>query len=136
MGTLYLPRPEDPNNQRAEGDGLGNEGAAPKNNGKRQRKKSQIPDVDACLRALSVIPGLLAMHVITPSHANSMVRVYSTILQHHQGQQRAGTQHVLSSDAIKSLLQKDPTMMSILEPLLTDEQINLILKEVKESPKE
>ena len=135
MSTLSLPGPKDPNTQSEAGEGSDN-AEAPKKSRNRRSKKSQVPDVETCLNAQGSIPGLIAMHVITTAQANSLQRIYSTLLQHHRSQQKAETQQALSSDIIKSLLQKDPKMASLLEPLLSDAQVELIFNEAKNASEE
>jgi hypothetical protein len=99
----------------------------------RERKGDGIPDEDACLRALAQVPGLEALGYITNRQANTMTRVYSTILQHLDRKLRSphDSQGITNANLVDAVRQH-PEMLNSLEHLFTDEQIDEILKQVKE----
>jgi hypothetical protein len=127
MSPMMLPGPKDPN----DGDNT-QPGCGPPpdgdGQGKRRSKSAGIPRLEECLRALAALPGLIALRLLTTSQANAIVRVYHTILQHHPGQAGGKEQHLSDVDVLE-LLKKDPRLCSMLEPFLTEEQIDLIFKQ-------
>jgi hypothetical protein len=148
MTTLLLPPPENPdegNNDKpgtsrtkgaasSEESDANEDGASSCRRRARRNKGSQIPDVNACLDALSALPGLIAIGMISPAQANAMSRVYATLLQHHERTESVRDQRVtLEGDALE-LLRTNPRLASLLEPFLTDDQIDSILGKGKESP--
>jgi hypothetical protein len=97
---------------------------------KRQRsgsKQRSAPDSDACLAALGQLPGLVAMRVLTTAQVNTMRGVYSTMLQQHHRSQAGQHQAQLDDADVMAILRDNPTLLSLLEPLLTDEQIDAIM---------
>jgi hypothetical protein len=54
-------------------------------NGRTRRSGSrEVASAEQCLRALTQLPGLVAMGMLTPAQANSMRATFATILQHYQ----------------------------------------------------
>ena len=92
-------------------------------------KKQSVPDADACLVALGQLPGLVAMGILTTAQANSMRGVYSTILQQHQRTRATRDQAQLDDANVMTILRDNPAMLSMLAPLLTDEQIAMVMDE-------
>ena len=92
-------------------------------------KQRTAPDTDACLDALGQLPGLIAMGLVTTAQANAIRGVYSTILQQHH-RTRAGRDQAQLDDAdVMAILRENPSMLSMLAPLLTDEQIAAIMED-------
>jgi len=102
--------------------------AAPRAKRGPRPRQPQYPDADACLAALAHVAGMLAMGFMEPARANAIRAVYSQILQHHQQRQTRPSPAGLSNADLLDLLTKDPQMVSMLEPLLTDEQIALLTR--------
>jgi hypothetical protein len=96
----------------------------------------QILDTDDCLQALSQLPGLTAMGLLGTPQVNAMRGIYQTILQHHQKTQAQRSEQPLSETTIQDLIREQPELLSVLEPLLTDEQINLIMKNARDGDEE
>ncbi len=92
-------------------------------------KQRTAPDTDACLDALGQLPGLIAMGLVTTAQANAIRGVYSTILQQHH-RTRAGRDQAQLDDAdVMAILRDNPSMLSMLAPLLTDEQVAAIMED-------
>lgn len=94
---------------------------------RRQRSARTVPTRDECLQALAEIPGLVAMGLVTPAQANAMRPSYIAILQHLNAQPAAGP--AFSNDKLREMLRRDPTLLSVFESLLTDEQIEMLTRE-------
>jgi hypothetical protein len=93
------------------------------------KKKCTAPDPDDCLDALGQLPGLIAMKLVTTAQANSIRGVYSTILQQHRRTQSGRDQAQLDDAGMMAILRDNPNMLSMLAPLLTEEQIAAIMED-------
>jgi hypothetical protein len=129
MSSLSLPPPEGPGKGNSgKSDSGAPQGSAGSHRERGRGKASKIHDVDACLSALSALPGLVAMGMVSPSQANAISRVYSTILQHHQKTAAVRDQGVRVEGELLDLLRADPRLVNLLEPLLTDEQMEAFFR--------
>jgi len=62
-------------------------GGGAKESSSRCRARFRIPSRERCLAALASIPELVAMGILSPSQANAMIKLYTTIVQeHHRAQ--------------------------------------------------
>jgi hypothetical protein len=100
--------------------------------GKCGGRRDAIPSEEDCLRAIAKLPGLVALKILSPSQANSIRANYESLLRHHY-QSQASRPSQISDDRVLAILCESPELLSLLEPLLTDEQIALIGRNVKES---
>jgi hypothetical protein len=131
MTTPRLPPPEN----RQQGDAENHEANAPdghsgpKGERRRGNKSSQIPDADACLHALAAMPGLIAMGMVSTAQANAISRIYNSILQHHDRTHAAGEQRAMLGGELMDHLRANPQLVHLFEPLLTDEQMDLLMED-------
>jgi prophage DNA circulation protein len=88
--------------------------------------KTQIPSRDDCMQALAQLPGLIAMKVLTPAQASAIRSTYQALLAELGRQQ--GSMSQLADDQVLQILRQQPELLQILEPLLTDEQIAVVLR--------
>jgi hypothetical protein len=59
-------------------------------NGRKRRNGSrEVASVEQCLRALTQLPGLVAMGMLIPAQSNALRASFATILQHDQKAQTA-----------------------------------------------
>jgi hypothetical protein len=77
--------------------------------------------------ALSRLPGLLTMGFISTTQANSMRGVYATLLRNLQQDKSARSNQQLDNDSVVDMLRRDPKILSLLEPLLTREQVEMVM---------
>jgi hypothetical protein len=99
-----------------------------------RRGKSRIPKTDECLKALAQLPGLVAMKLLKPAEANAIRAAYREILQHYQKEHAREDRRRLSDADVLDLMRKDPKILGMLEPLLTDEQIAMVMNGAKDGP--
>ena len=90
--------------------------------------KNGIPDVEMCLRAMAQLAGLVALGILKPAQANSILAVYREILQHHQKSQTQARGAGLSDGDVLSMARKYSELLNLLEPFLTDEQIAMVMQ--------
>ncbi len=83
------------------------------------------------LKKLDKIPGLVVIDVLTPAKANAMRAAYDTILTHLDDSQQSGAARIDDADVI-TILRQQPELLKALQPFLTPEQLDLI---VREAPK-
>lgn len=76
---------------------------------------------------LAMLPGLVATGLLTPAKANSMRAVYDSLLRSLNGVAASG-QVVADADALQ-LLRRQPELLRLLEPFLTQAQIVQIVRE-------
>ena len=117
--------PEKTGNEQAQGNSRGE--AAGRHRQQRQSKKSGIPSVEDCLRAIAQVPGLVAIGLLEASKANAIRAAYRDILAHHKSKAKEVEKSLSNSD-VMDLLRKDPKLLNLLAPLLTSEQIDMVMK--------
>lgn len=98
----------------------------------RRRKRGTIASREDCLSALTNLPGAVAMGLLKPAQANSMRASYTEILRYHQRNEIHSDRNGMADADVLEIMRKDPKMFSVLEPFLTDEQIDLVMKNAKE----
>jgi hypothetical protein len=86
------------------------------------------PNKEDILHKLGQMPGLIAIGVLPPAKANAMKGVYQTILSHVDDSRQSGAARVADEDLIK-ILQQQPELLKALQPFLTPEQLDLIIRE-------
>jgi hypothetical protein len=67
------------------------------------------------------------MGFLKPPQANTIRASYREILQQHKAKAREAEKG-LSNANVMEVLRKDPQLLSMLEPLLTAEQVAMIMK--------
>ena len=126
---------EDQQNPRRERRRQSSGAVVPRPSAGRQRsgaRQRTAPDSDACLDGLGRLPGLIVMGLVTTAQANAIRGVYGTILQQHHRTQTGRDQSQLDDADVMAMLRDNPGLLSMLAPLLTDEQIAAIMEEAKE----
>jgi|ETNmetMinimDraft_26_1059896.scaffolds.fasta_scaffold33680_2 hypothetical protein len=105
-----------------------------KSSAKRKRRAENKPpdhgsivSKEDCMVALSRLPGLLTMGFISTTQANSMRGVYATLLRNLQQDKSARSNQQLDNDSVVDMLRRDPKILSLLEPLLTREQVEMVM---------
>jgi hypothetical protein len=99
-----------------------------------QKAKPVIATKEECLAALTKIPGLLIIGLITPQVANAMRGPYKDILEHHRRAQQVPAQGGMANDDLLEIVRKNPEYLGMLSDLLTEEQIQLVLKQTTNEP--
>lgn len=97
-----------------------------------RQKRRKIPSLEDCLFAIASIAGAVAMGFIKPAQANTIRASYAEILRHHQKNESRNNRQGLADADVVEMMRKDPQMFSMLEPFLTDEQIDLVMKNAKD----
>lgn len=108
----------------------GEESEHPKQN--HGRRSGKIPDVDSCLAALAALAGAVALGYINAARANAIRAMYAEILRHHHKNDSRSDRKGLADADVAELMRKDPKVFSIMEPFLTDDQIDLVMKNAKD----
>jgi hypothetical protein len=122
---------DDQPNESSDEHGQAN-GKSSGDSGQRRARQDGIPSQEDCLRAIAQLSSLVALKVLTPLQANSIRANFEALLRHHH-QSQASRPSQISDDRVLAILRASPELLSLLEPLLTDEQIALIGRDVKES---
>lgn len=86
-----------------------------------------IPSEEECLGAIAQVARLAAMGLLKPAQANAIRGSFREILVYHQKKAKEDEKGI-SNVGVLEVFQKDPKLSSLLEPLLSQEQIAMILK--------
>jgi hypothetical protein len=102
----------------------------PAGEGPRPRAKpGSIPTEQDCLRMLAALNTLLLMGFIDPRRATAMRSTLAEILRYYRGQQASRTSpSTLSESDLATLLAADPKLVDLFAPLLSDEQVDWLLR--------
>ena len=76
---------------------------------------------------------LVMMKLISTAQANTIQRSLRTVLD-TQMKRTQGQHQDLPHEALAELCRSDPHILSLLEPFLTDEQVNWLMGAVKDDP--
>jgi hypothetical protein len=101
----------------------------------RRRRKGHILTPDDCRRMLGQLPSLITLKMISPAQANAITRALQTLLAESRASQASGPAKVADENLI-ALLRVQPDVLEMVEPLLTDEQVDQIMKGVRDDPNE
>jgi hypothetical protein len=136
MADLALPSP--PNGESdasgtAESSGAADASrdAADRNQG--SRAKQQVLSEEECLAALTQLPKLLLMGLVSTGQASVIRATVNAILQHHAKRSTAGGAGLSGNDPqLIAALRANPALANFLAPFLSAEDIDAILRQVKE----
>ncbi len=118
-------------NQEAQGNN--NSGTADDDRSQRHEhsKKTGIPSENDCLRAIAQMAGLVALGLLEPAQANSARASFRELLAHYRGRAREAEKG-LSNANVMDVLRQDPKLLDLLAPLLTSEQIDMVMNATNE----
>lgn len=87
-----------------------------------------VPSKAELLAKLEYLAGALAIGAVPPSTANAIKGIYATMLRHIDDvlPTSAGA---LSDHEVLKVLRENPELLKFIKPLLTQEQIDLIIRE-------
>lgn len=91
--------------------------------------KRRIASEEDCLAALSQLPALVTMGLVDLKQANAYKGIYAVILQHYQRKQANSDRPILDQPGLADLLRKNPDLANLLEPLLSVEQIEALMRQ-------
>ena len=147
MSQLALPGPDNESAREREplsapqSSSAGNAGGnrtQDRQGGRRRRRRSAASGRftrEDILDRLQSLLGMVAAGWLTPAQANAIARILQMMLQSlEQGAPQRGGASV-PPEILADLARRDPAILDVLEPFLTDEQYNSILDEhLKEEP--
>jgi hypothetical protein len=81
---------------------------------------------------LDQLSGLVAIGVVPPAKANSMRSIYHTMLSNLGDSSPVGAAAVADDDVVK-IMQLGPELLKVIQPLLTPDQLNLIIREASKN---
>jgi hypothetical protein len=94
----------------------------------RQRaKKPDIPSEEDCLGAIVQVARLVAMGLLETAQANAIRASFREILLFHRSKAKEAEKGI-SNVEILEVLRKDPNLLSLFEPILSQEQVEWILR--------
>ena len=89
--------------------------------------QSDIPSEEDCLRAIAHVARLAALGMLKPAVANTIRSSFRDILQHYKSKAKEAEKNVANADVLEAV-RNDPKMLGLLEPFLTQDMINSIMK--------
>ena len=130
MSDLMIPgpdaEPEKSRKKQAGGADRDTRGADQQRQHDARATNGHIPTEKECLSAIARVAGLVAMGKLKPAAANTIRSSFRDILQHHKAKTREAEKNLADGDVL-GILAKDPMMLSLLEPLLSQDQIEMIM---------
>jgi hypothetical protein len=99
-----------------------------------KKAKPAIASESECLAALSKLPGLLVLGLLKPQVANAMRGPYKDLLEHHRHAQQAPANGGIQDDDLLRIVRDHPEFLEMLSGIVTDEQIQLVLKQATDEP--
>ena len=94
----------------------------------RQRaKKPDIPSEEDCLGAIVQVARLVAMGLLETAQANAIRASFREVLLFHRSKAKEAEKGI-SNVELLDVLRKDPKLLSLFEPLLSQEQVEWILR--------
>jgi hypothetical protein len=98
---------------------------------KRRRRKGRILSREECLAMLSVMPDLVTLKYISTAQANTNRAILRTILQECHGPQPTTATATANDDLLRTL-REQPELLEMIEPLLSDDTFDMLMKGFKE----
>ncbi len=98
-----------------------------------RQSRAAFSSAEECLAILSRLPSLVTLGLLSTAQANTIRSSCTAILQYHERQQSGPSRTVVNEKDLAKLLQKHPEYGKLFEPLLTDEQIELLVGGGKEA---
>ena len=126
--TRLLPGPSDPerpDNADSRGDHEQHERTSTSDAG---RRKSTPPSIDDIVQQLLQLNGAVAMGLISPAKANVISRNLRTMLDVHFRREVA-VDGSIPHESLVDLCARDPQMLNVLAPFLTDDQVSWIMRQ-------
>ncbi len=96
--------------------------------GKHGNEQNRAPRKEDILAKLEHLAACVVIGVVPTQRANAMRGIYATILSNLNDPTNPGTAS-LSNDEVLEVLRESPTCLKFIEPFLTKEQIDLIIRE-------
>jgi len=93
-----------------------------------RRGRPEIYDAERCLQLLSQLTVLLMMGLITPAKANAVRANLTALLQHYQHQESRAGGRTVADDDLQEIVRRDSRLLELLEPFLSDAQIDLLMQ--------
>jgi len=125
--SLSLPPPPNPEERQSTG---ATDGPEVRRRPRRGRK-SEIPTVDELLKQIMQVNGMVVLKHLSPQAASTILTGLKVLLE-VQREREAVSQEQLASEALVAACRRDPQLVTLLEPLLTDEQLDTLVKEAGE----
>jgi hypothetical protein len=100
-----------------------------------QPKRTRIPETEEILALLMQLNGLVTLGMVSPAQANVMQRNLRTILDVQRQKSRADSGGQ-STQALADLCRTNPQLLNLLEPFLSDGQVEWLMKSMREAGNE
>jgi hypothetical protein len=92
-----------------------------------RRRRGRPQTIDEVLDAIHKIQVLLVLGIVSPQQAGIMLRANALHLSVLLRGQHSGGEQRLPIDKLAEFIELCPELVNLLEPLLTDDQINRLL---------
>ncbi len=97
------------------------------------RRKPSIPSEEQCISALAQIPALMMTGLLNTAQASVTKGVYVAVLQHYRQPKSTSNSTGTTAPSLIDILQKQPSMIASLVPMLTQEQLREIQQQVNDA---
>ncbi len=123
MDELSIPEQDDPAGKASRRPGGKQRGAENPRQG-----RAPIASAEDRLAVLSRLGSLVTLGLLSTAQANTIRSTYTEILKYHERQQSGPSRTVVDEKDVGKLLRKHPEYAKVFEPLLTDEQIEMLMR--------
>jgi hypothetical protein len=89
--------------------------------------QSDVPSDEECLRNIAHTARLVALGILKPAAANTIRSAFRDILQYRKNKAKEAENNLANADVLEAV-RNNPEMLGLLEPFLTQEMINAIMK--------
>lgn len=132
MTQPLLPSPEPQRDEHHQDDAEHRDEEAHAQRSQGAKKRRYVASEEECLAALSGLPAMVALGMLSTAKANTIRGTYTAILQFYRQKQTSFDRGGVTDDALVDMLSRHPEMANLLEPLLSAEQIAAILARAKD----
>jgi len=129
MDELSIPEPQDD----PEGKASRRPGGKKRRADNSRQGRAAIASAEDCLAMLSRLPSLVTLGMISTATANTIRSTCAAILQYYERQQSGPSRTVINEKDVGKLLRTHPEYAKLFEPLLTDEQIEMLVRGGKDA---
>ena len=132
MSQSLLPSPEPGGDEHRQDDADQRHEEARAHRSQGTDKRRHVASEEECLAALSGLPAMVALGMLSTAKANTIRGAYAAILQHYRQKQAPADRGGVADDALVDMLSRHPELANLLEPFLSAEQIAAIMARAKD----
>ncbi len=132
MSELSVPKPPDDADPNRSPDAKSRGRSKSRRRGPQPSTALPIPTAEECLQRLAHLASLVALGVLTPAQSNSMAASFREILRHHERAETGMANSGAANLDVRALAALDPDLINMLAPMLSRQQLDLLMERSEE----